>query len=102
MDRRRRLLDWEWVMDHLDEGWANTLEHLRLTVIAVVVVLVPIPGLGSPAAAEIALVGYTLLILVRNIVAGIDGVPAAVRDAADGRGLSRGRRLGTVQLPLAL
>jgi osmoprotectant transport system permease protein len=53
-------------------------------------------------AAEIALVSYTLLILVRNIVAGIDGVPPAVRDAADGLGMSRLRRLFTVELPLAV
>ena len=57
---------------------------------------------GNTTAAEMALVGYTLLILVRNIVAGIDGVPPAVTDAADGLGMSRGRRLLTVELPLAL
>jgi osmoprotectant transport system permease protein len=58
--------------------------------------------LGNTASAEVALVSYTLLVLVRNIVAGIDGVPAAVTDAADGLGLSRLRRLLTVELPLAL
>lgn len=57
---------------------------------------------GNTASAEIALVSYTLLVLVRNIVAGIDGVPPAVTDAADGLGLSRSRRLFTVELPLAL
>jgi osmoprotectant transport system permease protein len=53
-------------------------------------------------AAEIALVSYTLLILVRNIVAGIAGVPRSVIDAADGLGMSRFRRLLTVELPLAV
>jgi osmoprotectant transport system permease protein len=57
---------------------------------------------GNTVSAEIALVSYTLLVLVRNIVAGIDSVPAAVTDAADGLGLSRSRRLLTVELPLAL
>ena len=57
---------------------------------------------GNTTSAEIALVSYTLLVLVRNIVAGIDGVPPAVTDAADGLGMSRGRRLLTVELPLAL
>ena len=57
---------------------------------------------GNTVSAEIALVGYTLLVLVRNIVAGIDGVPASVTDAADGLGLTRARRLLTVELPLAL
>jgi osmoprotectant transport system permease protein len=57
---------------------------------------------SNTVSAEIALVSYTLLVLVRNIVAGIDGVPASVTDAADGLGLSRARRLLTVELPLAL
>ena len=53
-------------------------------------------------AALVALVSYTLLILVRSIVAGIDGVPRAVIDSADGLGMSRFRRLLTVELPLAV
>jgi osmoprotectant transport system permease protein len=57
---------------------------------------------GNTTAAEVALVSYTLLVLVRNIVAGIDGVPSAVTDAADGLGMTRTRRLLTVELPLAL
>jgi osmoprotectant transport system permease protein len=57
---------------------------------------------GSFVAAEVALISYTLLVLVRNMVAGIDGVPTAVTDAADGLGFSRRRRLLTVELPLAL
>jgi osmoprotectant transport system permease protein len=57
---------------------------------------------GSFVAAEVALVSYTLLVLVRNMVAGIQGVPTAATDAADGLGMSRRRRLVTVELPLAL
>ena len=57
---------------------------------------------GNTTSAEVALVSYTLLVLVRNIVAGIDGVPPAVTDAADGLGMSPARRLLTVELPLAL
>ena len=64
-------------------------------------ILVPITGLGI-VPAEIALVGYTLLILLRNIVAGIDGVPPHVREAADGVGYERWRRVLRVDLPLAL
>jgi osmoprotectant transport system permease protein len=64
--------------------------------------LVPIFGLGSTVAAEVALVGYTLLILLRNIVAGVDGVDPAIRDAADGMGYTPGQRLWRVELPLAL
>jgi osmoprotectant transport system permease protein len=63
--------------------------------------LIPITGLGTTTA-EIALVGYTLLILVRNVVAGLDGVPSDVREAARGMGLSRRRQLLTVEFPLAI
>jgi hypothetical protein len=49
--------------------------------------LVPVMGLGFYTA-QVALVSYTLLILIRNIVAGVDGVPASVKEAADGMGYS--------------
>ena len=52
-------------------------------------------------AAVIALTSYTLLIMVRNIVAGIDGVPQSARDAADGLGMTRWQRFWRVELPLA-
>ncbi len=53
-------------------------------------------------AAVTALTSYTLLILVRNFVAGLDSVPPAVLDAADGLGMSPTRRLLSVELPLAM
>ncbi|MGH9057782.1 MAG: ABC transporter permease [Acidimicrobiales bacterium] len=62
--------------------------------------LIPITGLGTTTA-EIGLVSYTLLILVRNIVAGLDAVPGEVRDAARGLGYGSARRLLAVDLPLA-
>jgi osmoprotectant transport system permease protein len=62
--------------------------------------LIPITGLGFRTA-EIALVSYTLLILVRNMVTAIDGVPDAVREAADGMGYTRWRRFFQVDLRLA-
>ena len=58
--------------------------------------------LSTFQAAVVALTTYTLLILIRNMVAGIDGVPDSVLSAADGMGMSRRRRLFTVELPLAL
>jgi osmoprotectant transport system permease protein len=61
---------------------------------------VPITGLGT-VTAQIGLVGYTLLILVRNIVAGVDGVPSAVKEAADGMGYTPWRRVAAVDLRLA-
>jgi osmoprotectant transport system permease protein len=52
--------------------------------------------------AEIALVSYTLLILFRNILAGLRAVPAEVLDAAEGMGMTRRQALLKVELPLAL
>jgi osmoprotectant transport system permease protein len=63
--------------------------------------LVPFTGL-SRTTAEIALVSYTLLILFRNILAGLSGVPADVRDAARGMGMTERQLLWRVELPLAL
>jgi osmoprotectant transport system permease protein len=51
---------------------------------------------------EIALVSYTLLILFRNTLAGLRGVPAEVREAAEGMGLTSRQVLTRVELPLAL
>jgi osmoprotectant transport system permease protein len=63
--------------------------------------LVPYFGL-SRATAVLPLAAYTLLILVTNTIAGFDAVPAAVRDAADGMGLTPIERVIKVELPLAL
>lgn len=62
--------------------------------------LQPITGFGT-VTAVIGLVSYTLLILVRNMVAGVDGVPAAVKEAADGMGYTPWRRFLAVDLRLA-
>ncbi|HYZ01220.1 MAG TPA: ABC transporter permease [Candidatus Binatia bacterium] len=62
---------------------------------------VPFTGL-SVVTAEIGLVAYTLLILIRNVVVGLAGVPYEVRDAALGMGYRPVRRLLQVDLPLAL
>jgi osmoprotectant transport system permease protein len=64
-------------------------------------ILVPITGF-SVLTAEIGLVSYTLLILIRNIAAGLDGVPADVREAAVGMGYSPLQVLWRMELPLAL
>ena len=63
--------------------------------------LVPLTGL-SVTTVEIALVSYTLLILYRNILEGLRGVPAEVREAARGMGLTRLQSLFRVELPLAV
>jgi osmoprotectant transport system permease protein len=63
--------------------------------------LVPITGL-TVTTVEVALVSYTLLILYRNILEGLRGVPAEVRESAAGMGLTPTQSLWRVELPLAL
>jgi osmoprotectant transport system permease protein len=70
--------------------------------LALFAALVPVTGLRSIFTAEVPLVAYTLLIFLRNIVAGFDSVPADVLEAADGMGYTRSRRLWRVELPLAI
>jgi osmoprotectant transport system permease protein len=129
-----------WVADHLDEIGVRVLEHLQLTVLAVVIgfaisfplaiyahrhrriyppvtwvagVLYTIPSLAlfaflvsitglSVTTAEIGLVSYTLLIIIRNTVAGLDSVPADVKEAALGMGYSPTQMLWRVELRLAV
>lgn len=69
--------------------------------IATFALVTPAFGL-TMVTAEIALVSYTILILVRNIVAGIDGVPDDVVEAARGMGYRGPELLVKVQLPLAV
>lgn len=69
--------------------------------IALFALLIPYTGL-SGTTAEIPLIGYNVLILVRNVLVGLDEVPRDVLDAADGMGYRPLARLLQVQLPLAL
>jgi osmoprotectant transport system permease protein len=69
--------------------------------LALFALLVPFTGL-SITTAEIGLVSYTLLILVRNIVGGIRSVPPDVREAAVGMGYSQWQLLWQIELPLGL
>lgn len=69
--------------------------------IALFQLLVPVTGLGV-LTVEIALVGYTLLILFRNVLAGLRSAPAEVLEAARGMGLTRRQVLWRIELPLAL
>jgi osmoprotectant transport system permease protein len=63
--------------------------------------LVPVTGL-TVTTVEIALVSYTLLILYRNMVAGLQNVPADALEAARGMGLTQRQTFLRVELPLAL
>jgi osmoprotectant transport system permease protein len=134
------LVRWSWIGDHLDRIWAQVVQHIELTVLAVVIgcaiafplsllayrkhwtygpitwlgallytipslslfaLLIPFTGL-SVTTVEIGLVSYTLLILVRNTVSGLELVPDDVKDAARGMGLSARQMLWRVEVPLAM
>jgi osmoprotectant transport system permease protein len=133
-------LYWPWVQDHTDEIRDRLVEHIELTVLAVLfglaialplallsvryrrlygpviaitgvlytipslalfALLLPLTGL-SRTTALIPLTAYTLLILVRNTVTGLDGVPPEVKDAATGMGYSRTGQILRIELPLSL
>ena len=69
--------------------------------IALFQVLVPFTGI-TVTTIEVGLVGYTLLILFRNTLAGLSSAPPEVLEAARGMGLTRTQILRRVELPLAL
>jgi osmoprotectant transport system permease protein len=69
--------------------------------LALFVALVPITRY-SILTAEVPLILYTLLIFLRNIVAGFDAVPTDVLEAAEGMGYRPITRLWRVELPLAI
>ena len=64
-------------------------------------VLIPIVGTGFQPAV-IALVLYSLLVIIRNTAVGLDGVSEAVIEAARGMGMTDRQILWRVELPLAL
>ena len=69
--------------------------------LAFLALLIPVVGLG-PANAIIAMVAFSLVVLIRNIAIGIRQVPADVVDAARGMGMGSLQVLARVELPLAL
>jgi osmoprotectant transport system permease protein len=69
--------------------------------IAVMAMLVPLMGYGWEPVV-VALVIYSVLPVMLNVVAGIESVPPSTVDAAQGIGMSRRQRFADVQLPLAM
>jgi len=68
--------------------------------VAVLAIAVPLIGFGAwPALIALSL--YGLLPIVENTIAGVEQVPPAARDAAEGMGMGPARRLWSVELPLA-
>ncbi len=90
---------WRWTYEPL-AGICSVMYAIPSLALFAVLVSIPFFGLGYRTSL-VALVSYTLLILLRNIVAGLDGVPPAVREASDGMGYERWRRVLRVDLPLA-
>jgi osmoprotectant transport system permease protein len=69
--------------------------------IALFVLLISLVGLGRlPVVLGLTL--YSLVILVRNLVEGLRGVPPEVTDAAAAMGYRPTRRLFAVELPMAM
>jgi osmoprotectant transport system permease protein len=62
--------------------------------------LVPITGIGVTTV-EVALVSYTLFVLYRNMIAGLNGVPEEAIEVARGMGFTRVQTFLKVELPLA-
>lgn len=69
--------------------------------IAFFFLLLPITGLGFWTAV-IPLSAYTLQIIYRNSMAGLNNVPEDAKDAGRGMGMSDGELLFKVELPLAI
>lgn len=69
--------------------------------LALIAALWPVFGLSLKTVA-VALTMYALLIVLRNLIEGLDGVDSDVRDAARGMGYGSARMLFRVELPLAL
>ena len=69
--------------------------------LALFALLVPLLGLGFYSAL-LALASYAMPVLLRAVVTGLEGVAPAVREAADGMGLTTRQKLWRVELPLAL
>ncbi|MFF4955247.1 ABC transporter permease [Streptomyces chattanoogensis] len=69
--------------------------------LAMFALLTPVFGVSASVVIT-GLVLYSLTILVRNILAGLQAVPAEVREAARGMGYGPARLLFEVELPLAL
>lgn len=69
--------------------------------IALMAILVPLVGYGSEPVI-IALVVFSILPVMVNTVAGIEGVPEPVIEAGRGMGMTRQERLRQLQIPIAM
>lgn len=94
------LMSLRWPATYGPATWTTGVLY-TIPSLALFSLLIPFTGL-TLLTAEIGLVGYTLLILLRNIVGGIRSVPRDATDASEGMGHTTWQTLWRVQLPLAL
>jgi osmoprotectant transport system permease protein len=80
-------------------GLAGVLQTIPS--LALLVLLIPLFGIGSPPAL-VALFLYGLLPILRNTHAGLEGIPEPLRESARALGLTPGAQLRLVELPLAM
>lgn len=90
---------WRWLEGPVS-GAAGVL--YTIPALAAFALLVPLLGVTSPWTALLPLASYSVLILLRNTLTGLDGVPDELREAADGLGYRPLRRFVEVEVPLAL
>jgi osmoprotectant transport system permease protein len=86
-------------LGHVVVGVAGLLQTIPS--LALLVLLIPLLGIGSPPAIA-ALFLYGLLPIVRNTHAGLVGIPPSLQDAARALGLPRRARLRLIEMPLAM
>lgn len=68
--------------------------------VAIMALVIPLTGYGAEPVI-VALVMYSVLPIMLNVIAGIEGASPAARDAAKGMGMSSAQRFFGVELPLA-
>jgi osmoprotectant transport system permease protein len=91
-----------WQRERLNTAVLGFLSLLyTIPAIALLILLLPLFGLGRTAVV-VALIIYSQIILVRNMLIGWQSVPAPLLEAADGMGMNGRQRWWRVQLPLAL
>jgi osmoprotectant transport system permease protein len=92
---------------------ARRIHRLRATILGTATAIYTIPSLAlfslllpftglTETTVIVGLVLYSLTVLVRAVLAGLDGVPEEVRDAGRGMGYSPNGLLWRVEMPLAL
>jgi osmoprotectant transport system permease protein len=86
-------------------GYAVAFANVAQTIpsLAMFGFLIPIPIIGGigKRVAILSLILYALLPILRNTIAGINGVDAAVRQSAEAMGMTDAQLLRHVELPLA-